>query len=240
MSSRILLEVAVATLADAQTAQAAGADRLELNAALELGGLTPSIGTVELVKAACRIPVIAMVRPRPGGFVYSSAERATMERDCDHLLAAGVAGVAFGFLSADRTIDVSATRAFVNRIGSGPECVFHRAFDLTPDPAVALATLIDLGVTRVLTSGQATAAPDGTTVIKRLVIQAANRTEILPGAGITPENVAQLIADTGVHQVHGSLSVVRSDPGQPVCPGEYRVTCAKRVAAARRAIDALL
>src|SRR5258706_3777331 len=100
----ILLEVAISTLADAQVAHAAGADRLELNAALELGGLTPSLGMLELVKEMVPLPVVAMVRPRAGGFVYTATEFLTMQRDADLLMARGVSGVAFGFLNGDQTI----------------------------------------------------------------------------------------------------------------------------------------
>lgn len=221
--SRVRVEVAVATLADAQTAQAAGADRLELNAALELGGLTPSLGTLVEVKCATSLPVVVMIRPRPGGFAYSDAEFRTMQRDADVALSHGADALAFGVLTGDRTIDLGRAREFVRQAGGSP-IVFHRAFDLTADPLVALDQLIDMGVTRVLTSGQQISAPAGTGMIRRLIERSAGRIEVLPGGGIGPGNVTDLIARTGATQVHGSFSAEASDPAEPVCPGSYRTT----------------
>lgn len=223
MTNRILLEVAVASLDDARTAIAAGADRLELNCALELGGLTPSLSTIESV-CALGTPTIVMARPRPGGFVYSADELQIATNDAMLALSIGAAGIAFGCLRPDRTINTDQVAAFARLAEhTSAQTVFHRAFDLTPDPFAALDTLIDLGVTRVLTSGQAPSAPLGAALIRRLIEHAAARIEILPGAGIRPENVKSLLAQTGATQVHGSFSVERDDDASPVCPGAYRV-----------------
>jgi copper homeostasis protein len=93
---RVLLEVAVASVEDALAAHAGGADRLELNAALALGGLTPSLGTLVEVKAAVALPVLVMVRPRPGGFAYNEADFRVMQRDADLALGHGADGIVFG------------------------------------------------------------------------------------------------------------------------------------------------
>jgi copper homeostasis protein len=232
MTQKILLEVAVASLDDARTAIAAGADRLELNSALELGGLTPSAALIQSV-CALGVPTIIMARPRPGGFVYSPEEIDTLLRDAAFAVRHGAAGVAFGCLRPDRTIDRDRTAEVLQWIGPA-QSVFHRAFDLTPDPFAALDTLIDLGVTRVLTSGQAASAPLGATLIRRLIGHAAGRIEILPGAGIRPENVATLLAQTAAAQIHGSFSVERNDPAHPVCPGRYRATCGQTIRLVRQ------
>jgi copper homeostasis protein len=232
----ILLEVAIATLADARVARAAGADRLELNAALELGGLTPSLGTLALIQETVLLRVIAMLRPRPGGFGYSDAEFLSMQRDADLLLAQGAAGLAFGILRGDRTIDVDRTRALVRQISPSREAVVHRAFDLTTDPLAALESLIDCGVTRILTSGQKPTAVAGADLIGQLIERAGGRIEILPGAGVTPDNAAALIARTGATQLHGSFSEVVEDRAQPICEGGYRATSARLVAATRAAV----
>src|SRR5438445_4405488 len=97
---RVLLEVAVASVEDALAAQEGGADRLELNAALALGGLTPSLGTLIEVKAAVKLPVLVLVRPRPGGFAYGEADFHVMRRDVDLALGHGADGVVFGILTA--------------------------------------------------------------------------------------------------------------------------------------------
>lgn len=207
----ILLEIAAGSVGDCCTAAQAGAHRVELNSGLQLGGLTPSLGAVKEAIERIDIPVIAMVRPRPGGFCYDRIEQETMRRDADLLLEAGSSGLAFGFLHEDGRIDVDACGRFLDHC-SGAETVFHRAFDLTPDPAAALETLIELGVSRVLTSGGKASAYAGHTQIARLVTQAGDRIEILPGGGIRRANVDAILTRTGCRQIHASLSALAVDP----------------------------
>jgi copper homeostasis protein len=178
-----------------------------------------------------------LIRPRPGGFVYGDDPFLTMRRDADLALAHGADGLVFGLLRSDHSIDRPRTSALVAQAGRR-QTVFHRAFDLTPDPFAALETLIDLGVTRVLTSGQQPAAPDGADLIRRLIERAAGRIEILPGAGVTPANAAALIARTGATQLHGTFSVPRANPAGPVCDGGYRATSAQLIADTRTALRA--
>lgn len=156
----ILLEICCGSAEDSIEAAAGGADRVELCSALFLGGLTPSLGSLLEAKQRTNIPVIAMNRPRPAGFCYSATEFAVMERDAELLLEHGADGIVFGMLNRDGTVDSKRTRAMRERIGSR-QAVFHRAFDVTPDPFRALEELIDLGLTRVLTSGQKPDAPQG-------------------------------------------------------------------------------
>jgi copper homeostasis protein len=234
----ILIEVALGTVDDARAAQDAGADRIELNSALELGGLTPSLGALRLVRTSVTLPVIAMVRPRPGGFVYSPGETLTMQRDAELLCGEGAAGVAFGFLNTDRNIDVRATEAIVKQVAGKCETVFHRAFDLTADPLAALETLIELGVTRVLTSGQARSAAEGIELIQTLIERARGRIEVLPGAGITAANARYIVERTGAGQLHGSFSEKRADFAGIVCDGAYRATSAEMIRATRAALGA--
>src|SRR5207248_4275818 len=125
-------------------------------------------GTLREAKARLEIPIIAMVRPRGGGFGYTAAEMATMERDTEAAMAAGADGVVFGILQPDGTVDVPRTRRIRSLIGDR-QAVFHRAFDVTPDPFAALEQLIDLGITRILTSGQKDTVPEGLDLIKRLI-----------------------------------------------------------------------
>lgn len=215
MTTRIQLEVCIASLRDAMIATKAGATRLELNSAFELGGLTPSPALTELVVEAAqstRCKVIAMVRPRPGGFAYDDDELRVMQRNIDYLLQLGVDGVAFGVLHNGGTIDVQACRKLIGQVADrGREAVFHRAFDLTPDPLAALDTLIALGFDRVLTSGGKATALEGAQTIRALIQQAGNRIEVLPGGGIRPHNVAELVAITGCCQVHASLRTDHND-----------------------------
>ena len=208
--SNVCLEVCIASLDDAFFAIHGGAHRLELNVALELGGLTPSHALFLAVRQAVQVPIIAMVRPRPDGFCYSENDLKVMLSDARFFREAGADGIAFGFLNEDGSINVARCRSMVQAIGSG-EAVFHRAFDVTPDPHQALEQLIDLGITRVMTSGQQGKAVDGLPLIAKLVEQAAGRIQVLPASGIRPHNVKQIIRQTGCNQVHASLRGAKTD-----------------------------
>jgi copper homeostasis protein len=197
----ILLEICCGSAEDAIEAAAGGADRVELCSALFLGGLTPSLGSLLEVKQRTQVPVIAMNRPRQAGFCYSRTEFAVMERDAELLLEHGADGIVFGILHDDGRVDLKRTRAIRKHVGAR-QAVFHRAFDVTPDPFRALEELIDLGITRVLTSGQKNGALEGAELIKQLRKHAEGRIEVLPGAGISVENVRRLLDQTGCIQVH--------------------------------------
>lgn len=199
--AEILLEICCGSFEDAWEAEQAGADRVELCSALFLGGLTPSAGTIIEAKTRLKIPVIAMNRPRSGGFCYTPAEMAVMERDAEFAVAQGADGVVFGILHPDGTIDVDRCARIRKLIGDR-QAVFHRAFDVTPDPFKALDQLADLGVTRILTSGQEDTVPEGADLIKRLVDYAGERIQVLPGGGIKLHNLRHVLAVTGCKQVH--------------------------------------
>ena len=210
MAAPILLEIAIASVEDAVSAQTGGADRLELNAALALGGLTPSSGTLLEVKQAVTLPVMVMVRPRGGGFCYSAADFRVMRRDIDLALAHGADGIVLGVLTEDGQVDLDRCRQLIGQV-HGRTVVFHRAFDVTPDPFLALEQLIDLGVHRVMTSGQEASAYNGVALIAELIRRAAGRIEVLPAAGINRFTVADVVARTGCTQVHASLRGRRLD-----------------------------
>ena len=198
---KVLLEICCGSAEDAIVAARNGADRVELNNNLFQGGLTPSIGTLRTVKEHADIPVMAMVRPRAGGFCYTDIEMETARADAKALLQAGADGLVFGFLHGDGTIDEERTKEFVE-ICEGKPCVFHRAIDVTPDWKRALDSLIRLGVTRVLTSGQESDVFFALDTIAEMIQFAGDAIEILPGAGITLRNVERVVAATGCKQVH--------------------------------------
>ena len=205
------IEICIAGPDDAIAAQRGGADRVELNAALALSGLTPSPGSVRTTLECVDIPVIAMLRPRESGFCYSDREFVSLQRDLDVLLAAGVQGVAFGILTADARIDVRRCELLLRQM-QHHDAVFHRAFDLVPDALAALETLIQLGVRRVMTSGQAASAAEGTELLRSLQRHAAGRIELLAAGGIRPGNVARLLQDTECQQIHAALNTDAVDP----------------------------
>lgn len=199
--SKVLLEVCCGSLDDAIEAERGGADRVEICSCLFFGGLTPSIGSVIEAKKRLKIPVIVMVRPRGGGFCYTEPEFAAMQRDAESALAHGADGIVFGILNPDGTVDLDRNRR-LREIAAGKQTVFHRAIDVTPDPFVALEQLIDLGFTRVLTSGQQPSVPEGLDLIQRLVERAGDRITVMPGGGIRPHAVADVIAKTGCKEIH--------------------------------------
>ena len=148
------------------------------------------------------IPFVAMVRPRAGDFVYGSAELAVMLRDAQLLLDAGAQGVVVGCLTSSGLVDTKACEQFVALAGES-ETIFHRAFDRIRDQLAALETLMDLGFTRVLTSGGAPTALQGARKIRSFVQRAAGRIEILPAGGIRENNVEAVVTDSRGRPVHG-------------------------------------
>src|ERR1035438_8985109 len=186
--ANILLEIVAATVDDCLAAESGGADRIELCAAIASGGLTPSPGTVAEARKRARISLMAMGRPRAGGFCYSEVDFAVMQRDASLLLEHGADGIVFGVLHSDGRVDTKRCGKLLELAG-GRLTVFHRAFDVVPDPLRALDKLIDLGFTRVLTSGQQKTALEGSELIRGLGDRARGRIEVLPGAGVRAHNV---------------------------------------------------
>ncbi len=207
-----ILEICVDSPAGLAAAVSGGADRIELCSALALGGLTPGPGLIALA-ARAGVPCHAMIRPAPGDFVLRSGDLAAMCADIAAVRSAGLAGVVIGVARPDGTLDAGAL-ARLREAAHGLEVTLHRVFDLAPDPLVAVDTAIDLGLTRILTSGQAPAAPDGTALLKTLVQHAAGRIQIMAGGGVGLAAVRPLLA-TGIDALHASAS--RPDPSQADC-----------------------
>ena len=208
---RILLEICCGSAEDVIEAARGGADRVELNSSMFLGGLTPTVGALCTVKKYTSIPVMAMVRPRAGGFCYTEVEFETAKEDAKLLLANGADGLVFGFLHEDGTVDEERTREMV-KIAGGKPCVFHRALDVVLDWKRALDQLARLGVTRVLTSGQQSNVFFALDTIREMIEYADGAIEILPGAGITPDNIERVVAVTGCSQVHLMAHKTMPDP----------------------------
>ena len=202
---RDLFEVCAGSVQDCINAQLGGADRVELNSALHLGGLTPSLAMLKLVKEKTSLKVICMDRPRAAGFCYDDVEIETMFEDAKILLENGADGISFGFLNSDATINVTETKKMVELIHQyQKEAVFHRAFDCVDDPMHAIKQLIDCGVDRILTSGLQPTALQGSSVIAKLQSEFGNQIELLAGSGINANNIRALKEQTGLHQFHGS------------------------------------
>jgi len=200
----MIFEVCLQSTDDAIAAQAGGAGRVELCAALVEGGITPGPGTIQTCREAVDVDIMVMIRPRGGDFDYTPWELDGMAKDIERCKRIGVTGVVFGMLQRDGSVARTQVQRMVEAAGPNLSVTFHRAFDVCADPFAALETLIELGVDRVLTSGQAATVPAGKDLIKQLVERAAGRIGILPGCGIVPENVAELVAYTGVSEFHAT------------------------------------
>lgn len=203
--NRLLLEVAVATVDDALAAAEAGADRLELCQALSLGGLTPSLGLFREIRASVRIPVVVLIRPRPGDFVFDDADFRVMIRDIVLFRRLDADAFSIGALDAAGRINKPMTSQLINVAGSA-EKVFHRAFDFAPNHFEAIETLVELQMTRVMTSGGLLKAEKGVEKLKELHRRYGHRIEVLPAGNIRSENVTSILKTTNCPRVHGSFS----------------------------------
>jgi copper homeostasis protein len=196
-----LVEAAVETLESALAAERGGANRIELCANLSVGGTTPDTGLIAAVSERMRIPVFVMIRPRGGGFAYSKDDIDAMSRGIELAASIGIAGIVTGALTQHGQLDVEHTRTLLNA-AAGLPVTFHRAFDVVADPRTALEQLIDLGVSRVLTSGGAATAAEGADSIAALVDQTRGRIAVIAGGGIREHNARAVIARTGVGEIH--------------------------------------
>ncbi len=212
----MLLEICASSLQSALNAQRAGAHRIELCTELGVGGLTPSYGLLQRVMAELTIPVHVLIRPRSGDFTYSDGALAIMKEDIQLCKKLGCAGVVLGVLKENLTVDIEKTKELV-KLAKPLSVTFHRAFDWAVDPSVALETLIELGVDRVLSSGQATSAPLGIELLKKLQTQANQRIEILPGGGINETNIRKFKA-AGFPTVHTSATEIYKGNGVGAIP----------------------
>ena len=188
--------------AQALEALKAGAGRIELCRDLPVGGITPE--KEEIVRAiATGIPVNVLVRPRGGDFVYTEAEIEEMKETIRFCREAGANGVVIGALKPDGNIDIGTMKALMAE-AEGLSVTFHRAFDECSDPEAALEEIISLGCDRLLSSGQAASAYEGRELLAALVKQSAGRIVIMPGAGVTPQNIQKLADATGAVEFHGT------------------------------------
>ena len=200
------LEVCCADLDSVLAAKAGGAHRVELCEALELDGLTPRSELIgKAVESGIRVHVL--IRPREGDFVYTEAEVRLMIQQIAEARQLGAQGVVWGALTGEGRIDMPLCRRLMEA-SRGMSVTFHRAFDVCREPLVTLEDIISLGCHRLLTSGQAPSAQQGIPLLRQLVAQAAGRIIIMPGAGVSPQNAAQILSETGATEIHGSLRMV--------------------------------
>ena len=217
-----IFEVCAGSVQDCMNAEQGGADRVELNSALYLGGLTPSLAMLKLVKEKISLKVICMNRPRAAGFCYNDVEIETMFEDARLLLENGADGISFGFLNPDATINTIQTKKMVELIHRyHKEAVFHRAFDCVSDSYAAIQQLIACGADRILTSGLHPTAMQGIQNISKLQSEFGDKIELLVGSGINSNNIQIIKEQAGVYQFHGSCKEWCKDPTTTVGDVSY-------------------
>lgn len=198
-----ILEVCVGSVASTIAARDGGAKRVELCAALEIGGITPSVGLVREMRQVEGIEMNVLIRARGGDFLYDESEIAAMEHDIVEAGRLGADGVVIGALTADGDIDMVCCRRLIKAAGS-MNVTFHRAFDMCRNPLKALEDIISLGCSRLLTSGQAATALAGLPLLCDLVKAAKGRIIIMPGCGVKSSNAATIVNESGAVEIHAS------------------------------------
>ena len=206
MKNGIQIEICAGSLSDVISASSfEEVDRIELNCALELGGLTPSLATLKEAKKRSNKKIIAMVRARAAGFVYEDHEKDLMFSDAECFLQNGADGIVFGCLNSAHRVDEQFTQKMCALIHSyGREAVFHKAFDDARDLSEASEALIRCNVDRVLTSGRASDALSGAQTLQTLNARFGKELSFLPGGGVNEENVSRILQISGCTQIHMS------------------------------------
>jgi len=197
----IQVEICVDSAAGARAAELGGAQRVELCDNLLEGGTTPSAGTIKVARKLIKIGLQVIIRPRGGDFLYSAEELDVMREDIAMAKTLGADGIVAGCLNEAGGIDVERTRELI-ALARPLNFTFHRAFDMCRDPRQGLEDLVQLGVNRVLTSGQEATCLEGLELLAELQKQAAGRIIVMPGGGITPRNVRKIVDGSGVTEVH--------------------------------------
>lgn len=211
---KALLEIAAFNITSAQRAAKAGADRIELCSDYTAGGLTPLDEIIMQARASLSCPFFVMIRPRPGGFMYTAAERTCMKEDLLRAKALGADGFVFGIIDEDGRIAEAANKELVALAHPLP-CTFHRAFDDLENKAAGLEILINCGFQRVLTSGGNGNAIDYAEALEQMILQANGRIIVMPGGGVRASNIGLLREITGALELHSAAITGQDEQADP-------------------------
>jgi len=204
MSVKSKIEICANSVESAVKAQEGGAYRVELCAGIPEGGTTPSFGEIRMARQLLQTTKLhVIIRPRGGDFLYNQLEQEIMLHDIKVARQLGADGVVFGCLTAEGNVDIPAMKKLMNAVGD-MNVTFHRAFDMCREPKEALEQIIELGCSRILTSGLEANAVEGIPMLKELIEQADGRIIIMPGCGVNPDNIIQIAEETGAVEFHFS------------------------------------
>ncbi len=181
------IEICANGFESAKAAQDGGAGRIELCTELSVGGLTPRKEIIKKVLEELDISTHVLIRPRSGDFVYSQKELTQMLDSIAFCKKIGCQGIVSGALTANNDLNIEIIRKLMVA-SEGMEFTFHRAFDICKEPLQAFENLKQLGITRLLSSGQQAKAIDGIILLKKLKALSEAKIQIMPGSGITKEN----------------------------------------------------
>jgi len=209
----MILEICANSYKSDVNANIAGAHRIELCSEISVGGTTPSYGLLKKVMADIDIPVHVLIRPRSGNFTYSGKEFDIMKENIRLCKDLGCAGIVSGVLHEDNTIDIKRTSELIE-LSKPMSFTFHRAFDVVLHPREALHQLLNLGVNRLLTSGQQEKAESGIDLLIELQKLAKNKLTILPGSGINSENCIHF-KNNDFTEIHSTASKIISNRTHP-------------------------
>lgn len=229
--NRIYLEVCANSVHSAIAAQKGGAIRVELCDNLNEGGTTPALSKIEESRQAIDIQLNTIIRPRGGDYFYDEIEFELMKRDIHHCGRAKCDGIVFGILNKDGSIDKKRSSVLIDIAKQYDMSItFHRAFDRSNNLYEALEDVIELGCDRILTSGGRPTAIDGAREIRQLIKQANNRISIMPGGGVTENNIQMLIRETNASEIHGSFRSIfngNMEYNAPSFPNEEEYTISR-------------
>lgn len=205
------IEVCTSSIEDVLRAEKAGATRIELCMAMEVLGVTPTIANYKKAKEISDLPILAYIRPRAGGFVYTDLEFEIMMLEARDFYKHGARDFVFGILTEDNKIDKERCKKLINFLGEDCTFGFHKAFDYVEDKAKGVEDLIELGFSRILTSGGPGSTLDNLDTLKSLMDRYGDQIEIMPGGGITAENVERVLEELPVKSIHLSAKMLETD-----------------------------
>lgn len=212
----MILEICCENIESVLIASKSGADRIELCSSLETGGLTPSIDLIKMAQDYSDIPLMILIRPRSGNFVYSELEKLQALKEVESTLKLGVQGVVTGALTSERKIDIEFMKE-VSALTADHSLTFHRAFDFLSEPMNEIQNLLDLAIDRVLTSGGEASAEKGMEMIKKLIDKLGDEIIIMPGASINNENIQIILENCNPKEIHLSAKrkIINSNSTDP-------------------------